>query len=163
MTTNARIAIIFVLIIAVIVFFAISQRTAPVTSEISYPKIVATTTLPVADNFTYINATPDLISVTSPTPKALLDKEFTISGSARGTWYFEATFPVIVKDLNGNVIAQVPAKANGDWMTTNFVPFTVTIKIPATYSGPATIVLKKDNPSGLVQNDSSVSFPVTIK
>jgi len=92
-------------------------------------------------------------SVTSP---------LTITGKAKGNWFFEASFPVKVEDASGTVLAQGIAKAQGDWMTTDYVPFTATL----TFSKPSTktgrIVFKKDNPSGLPENDAYYIVPVTF-
>ena len=103
----------------------------------------------------------DLIQVTSPLPNATLTSPTTIEGTARGSWYFEATFPVELVAADGTVLAQAPAQAQGDWMTTDFVPFKVTL--PFTATGPATLILKKDNPSGLPANDDSIRVPVTLQ
>jgi hypothetical protein len=48
-------------------------------------------------------------------------------------------------------------------MTSEPVAFIAKIKIPTTYIGKATIILKKDNPSGLPKNDASMAFPITIE
>jgi hypothetical protein len=48
-------------------------------------------------------------------------------------------------------------------MTANFIPFRANLKIPTSYIGPATVVLKKDNPSGLPEHEASISFPITIE
>ncbi len=112
---------------------------------------------------TYDNATSDNIVVDMPAPGSVTGKEFTVSGKARGTWYFEASFPVKVLDKDGEVIFQGHADAKADWMTENFVPFEVLIKVPESYIGPATLVLEKDNPSGESFRDASVSIPLTIE
>ncbi len=117
----------------------------------------------IPEKITYTNASADLITVTLPFPGAVVGREFSITGSARGTWYFEASFPVTILDKDGAILLQVPVQAQSDWMTTEFVPYKVDIKIPGTYTGPATIVLHKDNPSGMPQRDASISFPVTIE
>ena len=111
----------------------------------------------------YINSSADMIVVLSPEIEEQVEQEFAVLGKARGTWYFEASFPVVVTDPNGVVLAQLPATADGDWMTTEFVPFSATVVIQSGYTGPATITLKKDNPSGLPEHDASVSFPVVIQ
>jgi hypothetical protein len=103
------------------------------------------------------------IIVGLPHSGAVVGKEFSVMGKARGTWYFEASFLVQVLDKEGNVLFAAPAQAQGDWMTTEFVPFKADVKISANYIGPATLVLKKDNPSGLPANDASVSLPITIE
>jgi hypothetical protein len=111
----------------------------------------------------YVNATEDNIKVDLPYPGAVVGKQFSVLGKARGTWYFEASFPVEVIDKEGKVLFQGPAQAQGDWMTENFVDFKIDISIPETYIGPAKIVIKKDNPSGDSTKDASISFPITIE
>lgn len=117
----------------------------------------------IQEHATYINASADNIVVDTPQPGAVTGKTFTVKGRARGPWYFEASFPVKVLDKNGASLVQVPAQAQGDWMTTDFVPFSVEISVPKSYIGPATLVLRKDNPSGLPQNNASISIPMTIE
>lgn len=113
----------------------------------------------------YANATTDLIQVVLPFPDAVVGKDFSVIGKARGVWFFEASFPLEVLDKDGAVLARTTAHPQGgaDWMTTNFVNFKVDIKVPQSYIGPAVLVLRKDNPSGMSENDASVSFPITIE
>lgn len=110
----------------------------------------------------YINASPDLIKVTSLPVGAVVGKQFEIRGEARGSWFFEASFPVVVRGAKGEVLAETNAKAGADWMTTAFVPFTATVTIPDTYTGDAAVMLKKDNPSGVSAKDASYTFPIHI-
>ncbi len=112
---------------------------------------------------TYINASADLIVVENPTPGSVTGKEFSVVGEARGTWYFEASFPIEVRDANGNVIASGHAEAQSDWMTESFVPFSASISVPESFIGEAVLVLMNDNPSGLPEKNRSVSFPFTIE
>ena len=118
---------------------------------------------PLPSEITYVNATKDMITVNSPTPDAVTGKVFSVLGKARGTWYFEASFPIEVLDKDGKTLATGVAHAEGDWMTTEFVPFKADIKIPQSYIGKATLVLKKDNPSGILEKEASISFPFTIE
>lgn len=112
---------------------------------------------------TYINASVDMIVIDTPHVGAVVGKEFFVRGTARGGWFFEASFPIVVKDANGKVLTTVVAQAEGEWMTENFVPFTAKVVVPQTYSGPATLVAQKDNPSGMPENAASAAFPVTIE
>ena len=109
------------------------------------------------------DATLDQIKVTQPTPNQVLQSPLIVEGEARGTWYFEASFPVKLLDANGNVIAASPAQAQSDWMTDNFVPFKVQIefKKPATSTG--VLVLEKDNPSGLPKNAAKIEIPIRFE
>lgn len=118
--------------------------------------------LPVPDP-EYRNASANDIRVSLPFPGAVTGKQFTVTGEARGPWFFEASFPVEVLDANGNRLAMGIAQAQGEWMTTEFVNFTAPISVPESYTGPATLVLHKDNPSGDAVRDASVRFPITIE
>ena len=117
----------------------------------------------LAEQTTYTNATADLIVVDTPFPGSVTGKEFSVVGKARGTWYFEASFPIELIDKDGKQLAVAVAQAEGDWMTTEFVPFKADFKVPESYIGPATLILKKDNPSGLPEHDASISFPITVE
>ena len=92
---------------------------------------------------------PDLIVLRTPLPDAILQSPLIIAGSARGPWFFEASFPVYLLDADGDTIARIPAHAGGEWMTTEFVPFSATLTFTAPASPTGTLVLAKDNPSGL--------------
>jgi hypothetical protein len=105
--------------------------------------------------------TAAMIEVKQPLPGAHVSSPLTVAGQARGGWYFEASFPVHLLDADRNEIVSAPAQAQGDWMTTEFVPFTVTLNFTtAAHSG--FLVLEKDNPSGLPENAASVEIPVTF-
>lgn len=113
----------------------------------------------------------DLIRVTAPVAGSLITSPLTVMGEARGTWYFEASFPVAILDAehheilnaSGDAVAAVPAQAQGEWMTENFVSFLATLDFtpPATDTG--FVVFKKDNPSGLPEHDASVEIPVRFR
>ena len=117
----------------------------------------------VTEKITYINSTADLIKVDLPFPGAVTGKNFSVIGRARGFWFFEASFPLELLDKNGKTIARSYASAQGEWMTQDFVPFKGEIKAPDSYIGPATLILHKDNASGLPENDASISFPITVE
>lgn len=103
------------------------------------------------------------IKVTSPIPGATVKSPFTVSGEARGTWFFEASFPIELVDATGKVIAQKPVQAMSDWMTEKFVPFMAILDFSSATAGPGELILKKDNPSGLPQNDAEIRIPVMIE
>lgn len=113
----------------------------------------------------YTNASADLIQVELPFPGAVVGKDFSVIGKARGNWFFEASFPIEVLDKNGKILARgIAQPRDGDtWMTTEFVNFKADIQIPQTYIGPVTLILRKDNPSGLVEHDASIAFPITVE
>ncbi len=107
------------------------------------------------------NNSSQMIEVAAPLGNAQITSPLTITGRARGPWYFEASFPIELQDNNGAPITTAIAQAQGDWMTENWVPFTATLTFPAQPAGSlGKIVLKKDNPSGEPQNDASIVVPV---
>lgn len=113
-----------------------------------------------SDTAVYIHSKSDLITVNSPKPLAEVSSPVTITGQARGSWYFEASFPVTIEDANGNVLGAAPAQAQGDWMTERFVPFEATLTFSAPPTATGTLILKKDNPSGLPEHADQLRIPI---
>ena len=106
------------------------------------------------------------VKVFEPLPGAKIKSPLVVRGEARGTWYFEASFPVRLKDAGGREIAVMPAQANGEWMTTDFVPFEVVLNfemLEAAAGTVGTLILEKDNPSGLPEHNDSVSMSVVFE
>lgn len=101
-----------------------------------------------------------LVRLAEPEANAVIRSPITIRGEAKGNWYFEGSFPVRLLDGNGDVLGVVVAQALGEWMTTDFVPFEATISFPAPETGTGTLVLEKDNPSGLPENADELRVPV---
>lgn len=102
----------------------------------------------------------DIIRVTMPQPSDTIQSPVKVQGEARGTWYFEASFPISVVDGNGVMLGQGIAQAQGEWMTTEFVPFEATIEFTSPQGATGSVIFSKDNPSGLPENDASLSVPV---
>ena len=106
----------------------------------------------------------DTIVVFSPIKDSLVSSPLTISGRARGTWFFEGSFPIELLDAYRNTIAEGHVTAQGEWMTEGFVKFIGNIQFNNYIKGQKGIlVLKKDNPTGLVEYDDSVEIPITFK
>lgn len=126
------------------------------------PEILPIDIIPATTTASTTTHTNPNISVTSVSAGDTVTSPLTITGQARGSWYFEATFPVQLLDSKGKVLASVPAQAQDDWMTTNFVPFTVTLSFTNKTPQPGKLVFKKDNPSGLPQNEAQIEIPVLL-
>lgn len=109
-----------------------------------------------------VQGIPDLITITTPKSGDTIMSPLTISGQARGNWYFEASFPVRIYDASGNELAVAIAQAQGDWMTTEFVPFTATLTFVKPNAGTGYIVFEKDNPSGLPEFDNQFKMPINF-
>ena len=109
------------------------------------------------------NCKSDLIVLDSPLPGEKISSPLTISGRARGTWFFEGDFPLILEDEHGNNISVSYATAKGEWMTTDFVDFVSTLEFNSALSGQRGIlILKKDNPAGKAEFDNALKIPVNF-
>lgn len=106
----------------------------------------------------------DLIRVSNPKPNQEIENPLIIEGEAKGTWFFEGDFPVVLVDWDGLIIAQSYATAQSDWMTEDFVKFKAEIKFekPELYNRGA-LILQKDNPSGLPENNDALEIPIFFK
>jgi hypothetical protein len=127
----------------------------------SYPRRC---TVPGGSTFTEdignANEMKDLIRVTEPAPNGTVESPMTVTGEARGSWYFEGVFRVQLLDGYGTEIVAANATAKGEWMTTNFVPFEVHLTFPKPTTAKGMLILHKDNPSGLPANDAELRVPV---
>ena len=63
-------------------------------------------------------------------------------------------------DANGAELAVIPAQAKDEWMTTDFVPFEVTLVFQPPSTDTGTLILEKDNPSGLPEHADEFRIPV---
>jgi hypothetical protein len=105
-------------------------------------------------------ATDARVRVASPRPNAVVSSPLTVRGQARGSWYFEADFPVRLLDGDGEELAVSPARARDEWMTDDFVPFGVTLTFPEPATRTGLLTLDRANPSGLAENAAQVVLPV---
>lgn len=109
----------------------------------------------------------NLIRLTNPRPNEKIKSPLLIKGEARGYWFFEASFPLFLVDWDGKIIAEAIATAKDDWMTEDFVPFEAVLefKIPdniGDFSNFGTLILQKDNPSGLLEHDDALEIPISF-
>lgn len=102
----------------------------------------------------------DIIHIDNPRPTASISSPLEVTGQARGQWYFEASFPVVLLDENGEEIATDIAQTEGEWMTEEFVPFKATLDFESPTTEKGTLILQKSNPSGLPENDAELIIPI---
>ncbi len=141
---------------------SVSRLSLLTTSTSTIPTPTSTNPTPTSTNPTPTSSVSDLIRVTQPQPNASITSPVIIEGRARGNWFFEASFPVRIVDANGRTLGSGAAQAQGNWMTTEFVPFRVVLdySVPTTTRG--TLILEKDNPSGLPQNARELRIPIVF-
>jgi hypothetical protein len=109
------------------------------------------------------NCRSDQIVLDVPAPGALVTSPLEVHGRARGTWFFEGDFPLLLLDGHGNPVAQGFATAQGEWMTTEFVPFSAVLRFQSPASGPGRLILKKDNPLDRRELDDALVVPVVLE
>lgn len=114
----------------------------------------------------HISSKADLIKLTSPLPLSTTTSPVTIEGVARGYWFFEATFPIVIVNWDGLIIGEGYATAQDEWMTESFVPFTATVSYvlpPDSYSNRGALILQRSNASGLPEHDNALEIPVYLE
>jgi len=104
----------------------------------------------------------EMIKLNSPKPNEKISSPLKIEGEARGMWFFEGDFPIVLTDWDGLIIAEGIATAQGNWMTEDFVKFSAELEFakPA-YGETGNLILRKDNPSGMPENDDA--FEIQVK
>lgn len=108
-----------------------------------------------------------LLILDSPKPNEEIASPLVLKGKARGYWFFEASFPAELTNWDGLIIAQGIGQAQSDWMTEEYVPFEVTLEFESPYKEGdpdfmkrGTLILHKDNPSGLPEYDDAHEITV---
>jgi hypothetical protein len=104
--------------------------------------------------------TPRLVQLISPQEDEVMRSPYQVSGFVSGTWYFEASFPVILRASDGTILAETYAEAQSDWMTEDLVPFISELVFDSGDYVEGELVIIKDNPSGLPEYDAQVVYPV---
>lgn len=111
-----------------------------------------------------ISKEDDLIKVSYPSADEKISSPLVVKGEARGTYFFEASFPVVLTDWDGLIIAEGIAQAQSEWMTEDFVPFVANLEFKRPDFGDrGFLILKKDNPSGLPEHDFAKEIPIYFK
>lgn len=101
------------------------------------------------------------VVVFSPQPNQVITSPLEIEGEARGFWFFEADFLIVLVNWDGLIIGEGLAMAQTEWMTEDFVEFKAVIEFEKPdYGERGTLIFRKDNPSGLPEHDDA--FEVLI-
>jgi len=105
----------------------------------------------------------DLIRIDNPRPNQEIQSPLAINGEARGYWFFEGDFPIELINSDGEIIVQGVATAKTEWMTEDFVQFETLLEFEKPENNRGTLILRKDNPSGLPENEDALEIPVVFK
>ena len=162
--TSTFIIILLLVVIAILSWVVFAK---PVVTPVTPVTITPSPTNPVPVTTTPPSPSPaplhSKIQVTYPKANTSVPKKFTITGKAPGNWFFEASAPYMIRIEDGSKVAQGTLQTIGNWQTTNLVDFKADVVVNPAFSGQATLVLMKDNPSGLPENDDSLEIPITIQ
>jgi hypothetical protein len=104
----------------------------------------------------------DFIQVSFPQPGEEVGGKINVTGIAKGTWYFEGEFPIDLVDLEGKRLSSASAMAEGEWMTEKFVPFSASLKYETSDTISAKLILRRNNPSDILEQNISIEIPVTL-
>lgn len=103
----------------------------------------------------------DLVQIEQPLPNIEISSPLKIKGKAKGYWYFEGQAPVKLVDKDGKILAESSVKAQGNWMTEDFVPFSGELKFSnAPDDERGYLVFMRSNASGKPENDMEYRLPV---
>lgn len=121
----------------------------------------SSTPTPVIDDKKEASMPTVAVTLSSPVAGSKLSSPLTVIGTAPGTWFFEGQIPVELLASDGTSLARIAAHAQGEWMTEKEVPFQAVITF-TTKATNGTLVIRKDNPSGLPENDDSFSTAIVF-
>jgi len=161
--------IILVLLLSLLIYFYFPKQNTLENKEVFCPQDVK-----LCSDGSYVSRIPpncdfnkcpkeDLIVVENPNAEEEISSPLSISGKARGYWFFEASFPIELVDENNNLIASTIAEAKDEWMTEEFVPFEAVLNFSNPKTNKGFLIFKKDNPSGMKEYDDELRVPVFLK
>ncbi len=104
----------------------------------------------------------DEIIVAQPLAGQTLASPITLSGRARGSWFFEASFPVQLLDEDGSVLGAAAVTAQSDWQTQDYVPFSGSLSFTRPKGKTGSLIFRNDNPSGSPQNQKEFRLKVNF-
>jgi hypothetical protein len=125
------------------------------------PTTTATTQSPVRT--AVAPSDTNLASITSPMMGAQSKSPLVVTGIAPNNWYFEASFPARLVDLNNQVLAEAPAQAQTDWTVQGPVAFKAALSFVVLTETHATLVLQEDMPGENNPSPREVRIPVVLE
>lgn len=107
-----------------------------------------------------VSAKGEGIVIESPVGESMVASPLPVHGKAPGTWFFEASFPLALEGSDGKLLGYGVATAEEEWMTEELVQFSALISFATPTTAAGTLILRKDNPSGLVEYDDELHIPL---
>jgi hypothetical protein len=151
---NKKYTAVAIIIIVIIGFFAFSGNQKTITVE---APIIEIPTPEVKDLSDMIVVTAPMVGATTTVANPI-----EITGKARGFWFFEASFPAKIVDANDAELAAFSIETTDEWMTTDFVNFSVIVPFATSTTATGKLILQKSNPSDLPENAEELVIPITF-
>lgn len=103
----------------------------------------------------------NLPQVTTPVANSIVTSPLKVTGTVPTGWMFEGNFPIKLIDSKKKVLVQTIAKEDiaGSWQQDTPASFSATLTFKNA-TGSGTLILEKDNPSGLPQNATTFEVPI---
>ncbi|MBD3247887.1 hypothetical protein GF382_01195 [Candidatus Falkowbacteria bacterium] len=120
----------------------------------------------VTDEQKSVSEKKGLVEVHSPKLGQSVSSPLVVEGEAKNNWFFEASFPVVLVDWDGRIMAEAPAMTSENWMSDGLHSFRSELEFDLTeenFIPRGTLIIKKSNPSGLPDNADSLEVPVYFK
>lgn len=166
--------ILILAVVAIAIIFLIPKKQEPQVTATDFESCQAaggsvtsgeqmTCTMPDGTTFEEEVVPEPEVVIDTPTYGALVASPLTVSGKAKGFWFFEANIPVTLKDQDGKILAQKGFMTSSEWMTEDYVPFSGTLEFATPTTEFGVLIINKDNPSGDPERDASYAIPVRFK
>jgi hypothetical protein len=110
-----------------------------------------------------VKFTPAAVHIDNLLPMGNISHNQVVTGQIRGNWSFEGSFVVEIYDSAQKLISANIATLQGDWMTSDFVPYSVTLNTGDSPADMLYLHFVKENPSGLAENAAEFILPVVVK
>lgn len=110
-----------------------------------------------------VSSAKEEIELETPEPFQVVKSPISVSGQARGSWFFEADFPLRVENKEGELVTSTFVTTTEEWMTEEFVSFKKDIDYEHPSAGYSYLILEKANPSGLPENSDELRIPVYLR
>lgn len=142
--------------IAMYLYWTQSQIVEPITQQPEKSVIVE------SEDEEEVIAQNEFVRLWEPVPSQVVSSPLLIRGEAKGTWFFEASFPVRLEDRRGHTLAEGYISTPDEWMTEDFVYFVGQLEFEAPEDDFGNLILMKDNPSGLPEHDDELKVPLNF-
>jgi len=102
------------------------------------------------------------VRVHTPVANALAKSPLHITGEARGSWYSDASFPLVLYDYAGRELTRGYAQAQGEATGDGFVPFEAELDFACGDAQRGTLVLHRASKAAAPDGADALRVPVRL-